>query len=366
MCYFLGAVRVRARQTNKDFKGKQHMKTIFAAALSVALSGGVAANVFAASPTAMKQGQGGSVVQGAAGTGGSKGASGVSHCDKPMGAVAVVEPQDYVMQSLSGYGLQSPTQLIRLMIQQSNCFIVVERGIGMQNMTQERALAAGGQMRAGSNIGGGQMVGADFILTPAVAFSDNNAGGAAASLGGLLGGKARVLGAVAGGLKFKQAQTSMLVADARSGIQVAAAEGSAQKADLNLGIFGAGSSGWGSAGGYASTAEGKVIAASFLDNYNQIVDVVKGDPSLQRDVGTLREEAGKKIIAGDVFNEGDVVTPKIGKVSLLAQPVEGAKTLASLIKGEELVVIGPEKDGYINVQGSSNSGWVRKMLLSRP
>ncbi|MEO7774051.1 MAG: CsgG/HfaB family protein [Steroidobacteraceae bacterium] len=338
------------------------MKTLLAAAVSVAICGGA----FAANPLTMKQGAGGSVVQGAAGTDGAKGDTGLAHCDKPMGAIAVVEPQDYVMQSLSGYGLQSPTQLIRLMVQQSNCFIVVERGLGMQNMMQERELAAGGQARAGSNIGGGQMVAADFILTPAVVFSQNNAGGMAGSLGGLLGGKAAILGAVAGGLKFKQAQTSMLVADARSGIQVASAEGSAQKADLNLNIFGVGSGGFGSAGGYANTAEGKVVAASFLNNYNQIVDVVKGDASLQREVGTLKQEAGKKITAGDVFNEGDVITPKIGNVKLLANPAADAKSVATLIKGEELIVIGPEKDGFINVQGSANAGWVKKVLVQRP
>jgi curli biogenesis system outer membrane secretion channel CsgG len=334
---------------------------ILAATASALLVG----SAFAANPLEMKQGQGGSVIQGAAGTSGSKGDNGLSHCDKPMGAVAVVEPQDYVMQSLSGYGLQSPTQLIRLLIQQSNCFIVVERGIGMQNMMQERDLSGGGKMRAGSNMGGGQMVSADFILTPAVAFSQNNAGGMAGSLGGLLGGKAAILGAVAGGVKFKEAQTSMLIADARSGIQVAAAEGSSKKADLNLGIFGGGGggSGFGSAGGYANTAEGKVIAASFLNNYNQIVDVVRGDPSLQRDIGSLKEEAGKKVIAGAVFNEGDVVTPKIGNVKLMSTPADGGKSLATLIKGEELVVIGPEKDGYINVQGGTNSGWVRKVLV---
>ena len=43
--------------------------------------------------TKEKQGQGGSVVKGAAGTEGSKGDSGLEHCDKPMGAMAVVEPQ---------------------------------------------------------------------------------------------------------------------------------------------------------------------------------------------------------------------------------------------------------------------------------
>jgi len=61
-----------------------------------------------------------------------------------MGAMAVVEPQDYVMGALARYNLQSPVGLIRMMIQQSNCFIVVERGQGLQNMMQERALAGGG------------------------------------------------------------------------------------------------------------------------------------------------------------------------------------------------------------------------------
>ena len=69
-------------------------------------------------------------------------------------------------QSLSRYGLQSPTGLIRMMIQQSNCFIVVERGNGMQNMMQERALQESGELRQNSNMGGGQMVSADFVLTP--------------------------------------------------------------------------------------------------------------------------------------------------------------------------------------------------------
>ena len=89
--------------------------------------------------TGNKQGQGGSAIQGAAGTQGAKGAKGLEHCDKPMGAVAVVEPQDQILTFLHNYNLQSPVGLIRMMIQQSNCFIVVERGSGMQNAMQERA-----------------------------------------------------------------------------------------------------------------------------------------------------------------------------------------------------------------------------------
>src|SRR6266508_4882393 len=133
--------------------------------------------------TKPKQGQGGSVVQGAAGTEGGVGDNGLEHCPKPMGALAVVEPQSEVITALLRYKLSSPVGLIRMMIQQSNCFIVVERGAGMQNLMQERALAAGGQTRQNSNVGGGQMVAADFVLTPTVVFAENNAGGVGGAAG---------------------------------------------------------------------------------------------------------------------------------------------------------------------------------------
>ena len=312
-----------------------------------------------------QSGKGGSPVTGAAGTSGSVGDNGLEKCTKPMGALAVVEPQDYVMKSLSHYGLSSPTGLIRLMIQQSNCFLVVERGLGMQNVMQERQLAASGELRQGSNVGGGQMVTADFVLTPAVVFSESNAGGLGAAVGGLLKRDSPVLGALAGGLRFKEAQTSMLVADARSGIQVAAAEGSTRKADLRLGGLLLGGGAGAAVGGYGNTNEGKIIAAALMDNYNKIVAAVRNDPSLQRDVGSLREEAARKTVAGAVFAEGDVVVPKIANVKLLAQPDDGAKVVGTLGKGEELVVIGGETQGFINVQGSAATGWVKKVLVVR-
>ena len=193
----------------------------------------------AASPSAQTLGEGGSAAQGSAGPQGAQNASAqLEKCDAPKGTLAVAEPQSHILAGLGRYGLQSPTGLIRMMVQQSNCFQVVERGVAMQNMMQERALAAGGQMQADANIGKGQMVAADFIITPSVVFSDDNAGGVGGGIGGLLGrfgGAGAVVGALAGGLKFKEAQTSMLLADTRSGIQVAAAEGSAKQTDFNIG-----------------------------------------------------------------------------------------------------------------------------------
>ena len=322
----------------------------------------------AAGPLEMKKGSGGSEVQGSAGPGGSQGDTGLEKCDKPMGAMAVVEPQSEIMTALSRYHLQSPTGIIRMMIQQSNCFIVVERGIGMRNMKQERELADAGELREGSNMGGGQMVSADFVLTPAVVFSEDDAGGMGGALAGagkLLGGKAGwMAGAVGGGVKFKEAQTSMLVSDTRTGVQVAAAEGSARKADLRLGglLFGGGA--LGAFGGYGNTNEGKMLASSLMDNYNNVVRSVRGQPSLHRDVGSLAEEAGKKNKGGAVFNEGDVLHPKIANVKLFAQPSEG-KTVATLTRSDEIIYMGEEKDGFVNVESGSGSGWVKKVLVAK-
>ncbi|HEV7432736.1 MAG TPA: CsgG/HfaB family protein [Steroidobacteraceae bacterium] len=315
--------------------------------------------------TGYQEGKGASPIQGAAGPNGSAGDSGLAHCDRPMAAVTVVEPQTYVTQALHRYELQSPTPLIRMMIQQSNCFIVVERGAAMQNMEQERELAAAGQLRSNSNMGGGQLVTADFIITPSVVFSEHNAGGVGGGVGGVISEVNPLAGVLVGGLKFKEAQTSMLLTDARSGVQVAAAEGSTRKADFRLGAALFGRAGFGGAHGYGNSNEGKIIAAAFLDNYKKIVGVVRGDSGLQREVGTLQEEAanGGRTQAGVVFNEGDVVTPKINNVRLLAAAADGAQSVATVNRGDELVVIGAEQNGYIYAQGSVASGWVKKALM---
>ena len=323
--------------------------------------------------TEMKQGEGGSVAQGAAGPSGSTqgSESTLEHCDKPMGAMAVIEPQDFVISALLQYDLQSPVGVVRMMIQQSNCFIVVERGQGMNNMMQERALMEAGQLRENSNVGAGQIVSADFLLKPEVVFSDSDAGtlggGVGAALGGLFGPAGSLIGGLVGGLRFKEAQTSMLVSDARSGVQVASAAGSSKKADLALGGLLIGGSAGAGLGGYGSTDEGKIIVASLMDNYNHIVRAVRGQPSLQRDVGTLAQEAGaggsKK--AGDVFAEGDVLYPKIDNVKLVSDTSASAEQLGVLKKSDGMIYMGEENAGFIRVETSDGGGWVKKILVKR-
>jgi len=284
-------------------------------------------------------------------------------CDKPYGTLAVSEPQDYVGQALMSYGLPSPVGLIRMMIQQSNCFVVVERGRAMKNLMQERELAGSGMLRSGSNMGGGQMVTADYVLTPDVVFSNKDAGGVGAALGGLFGVGGALLAA---GLKFKEAQTSMLLADARSSLQVAAAQGMSKKTDFSLGGLGIGGGAVGAFGAYESTAEGKVVAASFLDNWNNIVRSIRNNPQLARTDINLKSESSKPAKAGAVFNEGDVITGKLAGLKVYTDPNKKSKVVAALGKGEELVFTGKEKDGFLSVEGNDGTGWVDKNMVKKP
>lgn len=168
--------------------------------------------------------------------------------------------------------LGSTVPVLRMMIQQSNCFVIVERGQAMSNLMQERALEDSGEMRSGSNFGKGQMVAADFTMSPSIQFAEKGTGGMGGALGGLIGGTGgRVFGALAGGVKSNEAATTLLLIDNRSSVQISSSVGSAKNMDFSLfgGAFG-GSAG-GGAGAFTNTPEGKVITAAFADSYNQMV-----------------------------------------------------------------------------------------------
>ena len=224
-----------------------------------------------------KLGGSGTVATGSAGGAESQGASSqLERCDESLGTMAVVEDQTAPWyHTLSEYKLGSTVPVLRMMIQQSNCFVVVERGAAMRNMMQERNLSQSGEMREGSSFGKGQMVAADYTMSPTITFSKKGTSGMGGALGGLFGSAGRIVGAVAGGIKANESSTTLLLIDNRSGVQLAAAEGSAKNYDFNLfgGIFGGG--GFGSAGGYTDTPEGKILTAAFMDSYNKLVKATR-------------------------------------------------------------------------------------------
>lgn len=224
--------------------------------------------------TAPSMGENKGTVSGSAGGSATANAnSALEKCTETLGTMAIEERvnEPWYLE-LRNHQLGSTVPVLRLMIQQSNCFVIVERGRAMNNMMQERALQQSGEMRGGSNFGRGQMVAADYTMSPQIQFAAKTGGGMAALAGRALGG----FGALAGGMSQNEASTTLLLIDNRSGVQIAASEGTARNFDFNL--FG-GAFGWAggaAAGAYGSTPAGKVVTAAFADSFNQMVKSLRG------------------------------------------------------------------------------------------
>ncbi|PAT38008.1 peptidoglycan-binding domain-containing protein [Vandammella animalimorsus] len=230
--------------------------------------------------TGMNFGGGNTVATGGAAGGNATGANTqLERCDSPLGTVSLVENEAAGWYTIlrNEYRLPPTANLLRLMIQQSNCFVVVERGAaGMNAMSRERELMQSGEMRRGSNFGRGQVVASDYALSPEIIFSDDNTGALMGAVGGLIGGgSGRALAAIGAGTQRREAAAMLTLVDNRSGVQVAAAQGSASKMDIGGfgGLFGRAGGGL---GGYSSTPQGKVITAAFMDAYNQMVVSLRG------------------------------------------------------------------------------------------
>lgn len=239
--------------------------TLLAAAAAAALLSGC----LATTPTL--GGNKGTVSGAAGGETAENNNSQLEKCSESLGTLAMQEDTNAPWYySLRDYQLGSTLPVLRLMVQQSNCFVIVERGRAMNNMMTERNLQASGEMRDNSNFGKGQMVAADYTMSPQIQFAQKTGGAAAGVLTRAFGG----LGALAGGMSANEASTTLLLIDNRSGVQISAAEGTSKNYDFNLfgGFFGGFA---GAGGGYSNTPQGKVVVAAFADSYNQMVKALR-------------------------------------------------------------------------------------------
>ncbi|MBB3227203.1 curli biogenesis system outer membrane secretion channel CsgG [Luteibacter sp. Sphag1AF] len=207
----------------------------------------------------------------------------IPRCTKKIGSISVEEP-DPVKDWWTGQRLPSPSRLIKVFVNKSGCFTLLDRGAGMDAAMRERALASGGELRGSSNMGKGQVKAADYVLLPDLISSNQDAGGSAATglLGGLIGGPAGGLVASVN-LQSKTADVVLTVTDVRSSEQVAMVEGHAEKVDFGFGAGGGlwGGSGLGGAGlgGYTNTKAGQVITMAYLDAYTKLVTELGGLPA---------------------------------------------------------------------------------------
>lgn len=234
-------------------------------------------------PSLVSQGSGGTAASGAA-AGSTSVNSNVERCAQSLGTLAVADGRDQgwysSFQSKTGAGSLEP--IVRLLAQQSNCFVVTSIGNSqlqseLDRITQQTRNS--GEYRAGSNYQTGQRVAADYYLSPTILYAGESGGGIGASLGTALGGSILGdVGAVLGGAALNQKSTSvtMSLLGIREGVQIAASEGSATASDLGAFTGALGGSGGGVLGGYSRTPEGKATAAAFVDAFNKLVVALRG------------------------------------------------------------------------------------------
>ncbi len=288
-------------------------------------------------------GGGGTMVTGSAGAAGSQGAAPqLTHCASPIGTAALIE-QDNPM--LAQAGLTSPIPLLRIMMAQSNCFQVVDRGQASQALQRERAMASAGELQSGSNMGAGQMKAADFLITPNVIFKDSNAGGGGAGLGALIPG---IGGAIAGGIRWTnmESQVTLFLTNVRTGVQEAAAEGSASKRDLGFGGLAFGGLVGAGGGAYASTDIGKIVSAAFLDAHNKLVSQLQ-----------VTQPAATRPSASGYTTLSDV--------NMRSGPSTQSPVIMLVTKGTPVSPTGEKQGAWWQVDAAGRSGWIHSDYIVR-
>jgi curli biogenesis system outer membrane secretion channel CsgG len=270
----------------------------------------------------------------------------VPRCTRNLGSISIQDGDTH--QGWRGMNLQPPAGLLRVVVQQSGCFTVVERGRGLDAALRERELAGEGNLQRGSNVGGGQMRAADYVLLADVIAQDNNSsgGGIGAALGGVVGGR---LGGVIGGVgvRSQTAQTTLTLANVRT-TESFAAEGNAQNRNFmwgGVGFLGGGGAGL---GGYTDTEIGRVVTVAFIDAYTQLVG----------QLGVLETGTTAAAAAPQQSYRTTQRTP------LRSAPGGGGEVLRNLPSGATVFPTG-EREGmwWRAADENGNEGWVNNDYL---
>ncbi|MCV2219414.1 MULTISPECIES: hypothetical protein [unclassified Thauera] len=197
----------------------------------------------------------------------------LERCDEPLGTLAVDDGRGKEWYASFGAATKvtSIEPLIRLAVQQSNCFVITSVG---NNRTEGKISAItdkqrnSGEFRAGSKQQKGQRVAADYFMEPAIIIDNDATGQMAAGVGGLLG---RVGAVVGGAMQSKVSVVTLSMFDIRSGVQISISEGNATATNFGAAIGAIGGGAAGGLGGFSRTPEGKATVAAFMDAYNNMV-----------------------------------------------------------------------------------------------
>ena len=197
----------------------------------------------------------------------------LERCDAPLGTLAVDDGRGKEWYASFGAATKITTiePLIRLAVQQSNCFVITSVG---NNRTESKMSAItdkqrnSGEFRAGSRQQKGQRVAADYYMEPSIIIDNDATGQLMAGVGGLFGSVGSLVG---GAMQSKASVVTLSMFDIRSGVQISISECNATATNFGaaMGAFGGGAVA--GLGGFSRSPEGKATVAAFMDAYNNMV-----------------------------------------------------------------------------------------------
>lgn len=269
----------------------------------------------------------------------------IPRCSRSLGSLSIVDGQPDVFRELR---LSPPQTLLRVVVQRSGCFTLVDRGAGMDAAMRERALSGDGMLQQGSNMGGGQVRSADYVLVAEVASQDQNTGGGgmAAVAGGLLGG---TLGGLVGGIRTQrmEANTVLSLTNVRTSESMAVTEGYASRNNLSWGAGGGAGFAGAVGGGYESTEVGRIVSQAFIQAYTDMVG----------QLGLLE--------GGNAAAEAPVQSYLVQQATTMRTSPTGGSVVRALPQGMRVYPTG-QRDGmwWEILDDNDNRGWVQNDRLA--
>jgi curli biogenesis system outer membrane secretion channel CsgG len=277
----------------------------------------------------------------------------VPHCVRKLGTVSVMDGDD--PRGWTQFQLTGPQKLIKVLVQRSGCFNLVDRGSGLSAAQRERDIGGGLGMQRGSNVGQGQIKAADYVLVAEVQAADRDSGGSAvgAAAGGLIG---HGFGGLLGGISSHkmEANTVLSLTNVRTTETIAVQDGYAAKNSVSFGGGGGGFWGAGGAalvgGGYDSTDIGRIVTLAFIQAYAKMVtDLGLVTPGA---VGTAEAAPTRTFIAQ-------------AAVAMRAAAAASAKVIRTLPAGATVYPTGQKAGLWWEVADENdNVGWVLNTKLA--
>ena len=276
-------------------------------------------------------------------------ANDVPHCLRKLGTVSIEDGDDPSRWTQAS--LAPPSKLLKVLVQRSGCFNLVDRGTGLNAAAREREIGSGLGLQRRSNVGQGQIKAADYVLIAEIQGANSNVsgGGAAAGLGGLIGGR---FGGLVGGLRSNkmEANTILSLTNVRTTEMIATEDGYAAKNNLSFGAGGFFAVAGAVGGGYDNTDIGRMVTLSFIQAYSKMVNglglVTPGG------AGTAEALPAKTYTAQ-------------GPVAMRASAIASARAIRTLPPGAIVYPTGKKNGLWWEVADENdNVGWVLNTRLA--